>query len=789
MFTLKRKSTPSEKSSSRLLIILFIVVALGGVVYTVFARKQITNIGTDIALNQGLVSVAEILLRLGGHSDTENRLLTSAVLANDPRHVEQYLLKGADPNYLGDGKMPLVYLAAKKGSDASVASLSAYGADMDFHPVKKHNPLLLIANKQKSKKAFQLLLANGSDPNVISDYGYPIAYICLRQKQFDWFELLVIHGAYLSYVRPSGRTLLDYAIRYKHQKTIDLLAERGARIYRAKGKGTKLIQAVRSNDVEAVSRRLEAGDNPYIKDRYGANALQAAVWTESVDAARVLLEAGIDPNIPFGAPLRAAAEKGNLIMVNLLLEHGASPDARRKRLYKTALHKAVCRSMPIIEALVEHGADINATQSLKERTPLWEATNCKNADAIAYLESKGSQYAVDDAWYRMATPFEKAAVDGDIQAMKQLIAKGQDVNARDAFGDTALHFAAAGGNVKAMNWLVKQGVLPRFHGGLIRTPLFWAAYHGQRDACRYLMKQGCRLKDKDLYGDTPLHQAARGNHPDIVAWFLEKGADPNANSDDTSPLMAAALTDAGEAMEALIAGGADVRKHGSSQRTALHDAVLYNSPDAARVLLAHNADLRAKDYQEATPLEAAKGNRDTSGGDRVYRQIMAKVGTPIYTSYNCDSTLDAVERLVCADRDLAELDVDMDRYYQVLMTSLDRKSSRRLKKKQRQWLDDNRGKCVFSRGHYPEDDAFYSAVKCLKPRYQERTQVLKRMVSRYGFSMNVGRGAVLAQPGVNTWGVSMNIRKDAPKTVSRPITTIPMPPRRWWPARSSTRSV
>lgn len=763
MFTLKRKSSESEKSSSRLLIILLIVVALGGVVYAVLARKHITHITANVALDQNLFPVAETLLRVGGHSEIENRLLAAAVLANDGRYVERYLKKGGDPNYIGDGGMPLVYVAAHKGFEGSVTLLSVFGADMDYHPVKRRNPLLLMANKKKSKQAFELLLANGSDPNVISDYGYPIAYICLRQKQFDWFNLLVTHGADLSYVSPSGRTLLDYAIRYKHTGTIALLTERGARIYRAEGTGTGLTKAVRSNDAGAVLKRLQAGDNPYIKDRYDANALQAAVWTDSVDAVRVLLEAGVDPNIPFGAPLRAAAKKGNLTLVNLLLEHGALPDARRKRLYKTALHQAVCGSMPIVQALVEKGADVNATESLKERTPLWRVTNCKNTEVIAYLESKGARYSVDDAWYRMATPFEKAAADGDIQTMKQLISEGQDVNARDAFGDTALHSAAAGGKVKAMKWLVQQGALPMFRGGLIRTPLFWAAFHGHLDACQYLMKQGCRVKDKDLYGDIPLHQAARGNQPDVVELFLKKGADANANSKKTSPVMAAARSNAGNAIEALIAGGADVNTHGSSQRTALHDAVLYNSPDAARVLLAHDADLRAEDFQGYTPLEAAEGKRDTIGGGRVYRQIMAKEGTPIHTSYDCDRAVDAVERLVCADRKLAALDVDLDRYYQVLLASFDRKTAEGLRKEQRHWLEDERGACVFSRLHYPEDDAFYSAMKCLKPRYQARVQVLKRSVSRHGFSMKAARDTAPKEPGVNTWGVSMKVRKDAPK--------------------------
>ncbi|MBM9614670.1 ankyrin repeat domain-containing protein [Desulfobulbus rhabdoformis] len=760
MMEKKRKS--GKISMRNILIGLLVGVIMFGAGYVVVDRQHLTDILAGSALAREDFKQAEIWLRLGGHPDrfNLNRLLEAAVSKNASRQVENYLQAGADPNYLGAGNLPMVYLAARAGFDDIVARLAASGADMDFHPRQRRNPLLWIASKANDKQAFQLLLEHGSDPNVITDYGYPIAFICYRKKQYDWFDLLVEHGADLSYVSPSRRTLLDYALLAKHKPSIDLLSSKGVPVLRTSAPGTRLIEMVKHDAAPAVKERLRAGDNPYIPNKYEANALETAIFSEAVLSARTLLEAGVDPNIPFGKPLREAVDSSNQTLVRMLLEKGAKPDAREERGYRTALHDAACKSLPMVKMLVAHGADINATCRFQERTPLWFAINCGNAEIAAFLESKGAHYSVDDGWYSSATDFEKAAVEGDITALKQMVNQGQDINERDAFGDTALHFAAAAGQLDAMRWLIKHGGLPMFRGFERKTPLFWAAQHGQLEACRFLLNNGCRVTDKTNYGENPLHAAARGNQAEVVKFLLKRGADVNANGRRATPLMIAARRNAGEAARALIEGGADINNQGSFGRTAMHSAVSYDSPQVVQVLLDHHADIHTQDNRDVTPIELAKTERDSLLGSKAYRLIMKAAGTPFDPSFDCGRAASSIEQLICADRELSNLDVELNHYFQLLVTSLEPDKAKPFREQQREWLTEGRESCVFSKLHYPEDNAFYKAVKCLRPVYQERIQEVRRLTNRYRFTGKEG-GTTEAEAGamagtdtarVKTWG-------------------------------------
>ena len=745
-----RKS--GKASMRKLLIGILAGMMLLGAGYVVADRRHLTDILAESAFSRGDFDQAEIWLRLGGHPDSLNRLLEAAVLQNAFQHLEHYLQAGADPNHIGTGNLPMVYLAAREGFEDGVARLAASGADMDFHPKQRRNPLLWIASKANDKEAFRLLLAHGSDPNVITDYGYPIAYICFRKKQYDWFDLLADHGADLSYVSPSRRTLLDYAMLDKHKPSIDLLNSKGVPALRTACPGTRLIEVAKSDDAIAVSERLRAGDNPYLPNEYENNALLAAIRSEAVLSVRTLLEAGVDPNIPFGEPLRAAVDEGNPTLVRMLLENGAKPDARQERVYKTALHYAVCKSLPVVKMLVAYGADINATCSFQERTPLWHAINCGNAEVVAYLESEGARYAVDGGWYRSATSFESAAVEGDIAALKHMVNDGQDVNERDDFGDTALHFAAAAGQLDTMHWLIDHGGLPMFRGFERQTPLFWAARRGQLEACRFLLKNGCRITDKDVYGENPLHAAARGDQAEVVKFLLGMGADANANRRKTTPLMAAARLNAGEAARALIEGGADINQHGSFGRTAMHNAVVYESPQVVQVLLDHHADIHAKDSHDVTPIELAETHRTSLMGSQAYRLMMTADGTPFDPGFDCRRAVSSVEQLICADRELSGLDVELNHYYQLLVTSLEPDKAKPVRNQQRNWLAEGRESCVFSKLHFPEDDAFYKAVKCLGPVYRERIQELKHLAARYRLAPKEAETAQPRAARVKTWG-------------------------------------
>jgi ankyrin repeat protein len=90
------------------------------------------------------------------------------------------------------------------------------------------------------------------------------------------------------------------------------------------------LSAAMAGDRGAV-RRLRASD-PGLSARAIAehpDQLVLAAEKYSLDAARLLIELGFDVNArPRTAPLHEAAMRGNVEMIELLLEHGADPTLR-----------------------------------------------------------------------------------------------------------------------------------------------------------------------------------------------------------------------------------------------------------------------------------------------------------------------------------------------------------------------------------------------------------------------------------------------------------------------------
>ena len=78
-------------------------------------------------------------------------------------------------------------------------------------------------------------------------------------------------------------------------------------------------------------------------------------------------------------------------MVELLLKHGADPNATCGIGQDTALHKAVQDGHTrVIEILVDAGADINA-QDKWGATPLDRALMCEHSDVAAILRRHGAK--------------------------------------------------------------------------------------------------------------------------------------------------------------------------------------------------------------------------------------------------------------------------------------------------------------------------------------------------------------------------------------------------------------
>jgi ankyrin repeat protein len=158
------------------------------------------------------------------------------------------------------------------------------------------------------------------------------------------------------------------------------------------------------------------------------------------------------------------------------------------------------------------------------------------------------------------SPVADAAMAGDQRAVATLLAKRTDVNAPQADGATALHWAVYRDDLPMIDRLLAAGArvdAANRHGA---TPLALACINGSARAIERLLKAGADPNERGLNGETALMMASRTGAVDAMAVLLKAGADVNATETlrGTTALMWAAAHAHPAAVKLLLDHGADV---------------------------------------------------------------------------------------------------------------------------------------------------------------------------------------------------------------------------------------
>jgi len=157
----------------------------------------------------------------------------------------------------------------------------------------------------------------------------------------------------------------------------------------------------------------------------------------------------------------------------------------------------------------------------------------------------------------------EAVKSGNREAVRALIARHTPVNAPEADGTTALH---------------------------------WAARANDTQMARILLRAGAAAGAANRYGMTPLMLAGMSGSAPMIDLLLEAGADPNtALPDGQTVVMAAARTGSLAAVEELLARGADPNaREGRLGETALMWAAAENHAPVILALASAGADVNAR---------------------------------------------------------------------------------------------------------------------------------------------------------------------------------------------------
>jgi len=358
-----------------------------------------------------------------------------------------------------------------------------------------------------------------------------------------------------------------------------------------------LLEAAGKGDVARVAVILD--EHPDLINQRGllpANtglrtALHFGVGHDAV--VRALLDRGADPNIrdegDNAFPIHFAAERGDLSIVRLLVEHGADPIGAGTDHELDAVGWAVCFDY------------------------------AHHAEVARYLLAHGAKYTL-----------LSAVVLGEPAMIREVVQLGADLNARmdrTNHRRTAVHLAVVKKQPSSLAALIDLGADLNLEDAVGLTPVDQAALDGEDEMTRMLITAGTAIT---------LPAAIALERPDDIERLLR--ADPELLSMTDNRRWARLIVHAssrasGRVMETLLrtvmrhrAGLTIVNMEDDEETavdrakgyTALHAAAFHGNDEAVGVLLKHGANPRTRDSKYCgTPAGWARYAGHAATADRI----------------------------------------------------------------------------------------------------------------------------------------------------------------------------
>jgi ankyrin repeat protein len=575
-----------------------------------------------------------------------NHALVDAIKDRNASAVRRLLELGADPNYRFsiagiDERLtppePMLYLALSEDGDPlavpTIASRMQPGppnanAQKIFLMLLQHGAhwqdmaYLAEACRDGDVVITRELLTRGADPNA------PVNSTALRfaiEYAADYQTVNMAPGP-----EKEAEEARRKAVRLS---LVHLLEEHGAHVTLAQaqvigdaptatriiadmGPGTgaegafAMSRAAYDDDLKTLNQLLSKKVDPNQRPRFSQlqpgfiydTPLHAAVTRNHVDAIKLLLAHGADPNFAWGGfgpfmggetPLAAAARMGNLELVQLLLVHGADIDNDRSG-STSALEAAVSSRHPALARyLLAHGA--NAAVRTRSPYPLLTIAlrdlpelvpDLLKHEAPVNSEVEAEQANALPSWpppapYNSRPPGQPAGPPlGQPGAPPLRWMREQHLNSGMApFSPlmAALFYAP-----QYEETLAARGAKIGSDRPII---CMTAALRHRLDLLPKLLAYGADINGVDASRDTALSICV-ASMPEAVQTLLEQGANPNVLSHDLrTPLQQAALLGRTEQVRLLLAHGANVNARVDRGHTALFWARKKNHADIVALLL------------------------------------------------------------------------------------------------------------------------------------------------------------------------------------------------------------
>uniref|UniRef100_L2FQ15 Nacht and ankyrin domain protein n=1 Tax=Colletotrichum fructicola (strain Nara gc5) TaxID=1213859 RepID=L2FQ15_COLFN len=542
----------------------------------------------------GHVEVVRLLIERGAPVDASSPIYGSALIAASSRGHEKVinalLDEGAnlnsnigsheDPKESGmpqnfaklwspadeNGNIPASYgnalqAACHEGHEDTAWLLINRGADVNG-PGGCYGSALAATSYCGKASIVQLLLESGASANSPGGiHGNALLSACRRGRE-DIVRILINNGA-----NEDLDESLSTAIRGGHTHAVQTILEICQN--RVSLDSNNLKDAIKTYDDCLIGMILDTMGT--LTEETGIGPLQAAAATGKRDLVQTLQDRGASltaEKLDFNEALVNASAKGDIDVVNFLLELGANPNQQyvitsegQRWMYSSALHAASqAGHLEITQLLLQSGADATSPggkyQYLTRAVIVsydmdrFEMRNKYGQDleqdVVERFEAIVKMlfvHGVDARWVRQDYNecLHQSTCVGFGTIVKILIEKGADINFYFEKSNTDVLEAALWCGYLHIAWiLVDQGChIPdshweRYYGAQRKTLLHFAAEYGRKDIVQGHVSKKLDVNIRDDRGQTPLHLAVINGYHEITRTLLENGAEPSTRHKDLS---------------------------------------------------------------------------------------------------------------------------------------------------------------------------------------------------------------------------------------------------------------